>query len=85
MMVQKDRTQAVTRAVKKMFACAKAQQCRDHITEDEFIAGYTNVLYPQNLTLIQLETQLRKLFGKVADMNAETFNQALNTHRVASI
>jgi len=82
---EKDRTQAVTRAVKKMFACAKAQQCRDHITEDEFIAGYTNVLYPQNLTLIQLETQLRKLFGKVADMNAETFNQALNTHRVASI
>mmetsp|Transcript_11935 Transcript_11935/g.16535 ORF Transcript_11935/g.16535 Transcript_11935/m.16535 type:complete len:104 (+) Transcript_11935:66-377(+) len=36
---EKDRTREVTRAVKKMFACAKAQQCRDHITEDEFIAG----------------------------------------------
>jgi len=35
----KEQDAEITQAVKKMFACAKTNGCREHITEDEFIAG----------------------------------------------
>jgi len=58
------RTKEITESVKKMFVCARAQACeKQSITEDEFIAGYANVLYPQNLSVIQLDNHLKKLFG----------------------
>mmetsp|Transcript_15191 Transcript_15191/g.30769 ORF Transcript_15191/g.30769 Transcript_15191/m.30769 type:complete len:144 (+) Transcript_15191:103-534(+) len=58
-----ERSKEITESVKKMFNCTRAHSSKQSITEDEFIAGYSNILYPQNLSVIQLDNHLKKLFG----------------------
>mmetsp|Transcript_17933 Transcript_17933/g.32090 ORF Transcript_17933/g.32090 Transcript_17933/m.32090 type:complete len:149 (+) Transcript_17933:131-577(+) len=81
---QNKRMREVQNGVKKMFACSKASEMKDAISEDEFIAGYSNVIYPQNLTLYQLDNFLRKIFGRLA-VGVENVHKPPSHHRIATM
>ncbi len=51
--------------VDKIFSMVDVDQ-EENITADEFIAVYSNMYYPQQLTMAQVNKSLRNRFGRMA-------------------